>query len=48
MTYAIEPSSVTSEWVVMDYDDDALDRTVVFAGTQAECERYVREHEREE
>jgi hypothetical protein len=48
-TYAIEPTITPGDFMVMEYDDENTDlATIVYDGTQAECERYVRDHERAE
>lgn len=46
-TYAIEPTGSGRWFQVIEYDDEALTRELVYEGTQAEAEQYVREHETE-
>lgn len=43
--YAIEPGERPGEYYVVEYS--GLGGTTVYIGTQAECEKYQKDHEKE-
>lgn len=46
VSWAVEPSITEGWWMVMEYSDDNPNiATIVFDGTQSECEAYQRRME---